>query len=104
MMDLLQISGGEPTGIGISFGVAATPPLGPTTVACNMTGMRPFVSFSYTGTDPVWDSCSVTVSTLVLTGTTRATGTFEAVFTKTGGGTKTLSDGSYDLPMTVQSL
>jgi hypothetical protein len=104
MMDLLQMSGGEPTGIGISFGVAATPPLGPTTVPCNMTGTRPFVSFSYTGTEPVWDSCSVTVSTLVLTGTTRVTGVFEAVFPKTGGGTTTLSSGTYDLPLTVSSI
>lgn len=105
MMDLLQMSGGEPTGIGIAFGVAATPTLLPTTYTCNTNGTRPFVTFSYSGTEPVWDSCSVTVSTLVLTGTKRVTGTFEAVFDKMGGGgTITLSNGTYDLPMTVQSF
>jgi hypothetical protein len=104
MMDFLQIAGGESTGVGISFGIVAIPPIGPSTVMCGATAV-PFASFSYgPGVEPLATSCSVTVSTIQLAGTTRVTGTFEAVFPKTGGGTKALTAGDFDLAMTVSSL
>lgn len=104
MMDYLLVAGGESSGVGISFGIAATPPLSASTVACG-SGQYPFASFSYNpGVAAVYTSCAVTISTITLTGTTHVTGTFQAVFPKTGGGSKTLSDGKFDLAMTVTSL
>jgi hypothetical protein len=102
MLDLLQITGSTANGAAAtSFGVAAMPPLGLGAVACG-TGGYPFSTITYSpGAESVYTSCSVTVSTLVLTGTPHVSGKFEAVFPKTGGGTKTISDGTFDLPLTV---
>jgi hypothetical protein len=109
LMDYLQVTGSVAGGnAAVSFGVAATPPITPDTILCGGpggTGQRPFASVGYTsGTDPIATSCSVTISTIVLTDPPHVTGTFEAVFPKTGGGTKTISDGHFDLAMTVSSI
>ena len=103
-IQILQIAGGEASGIGIAFGVTDMPSVhtgsfqgGPAPDG----GAYPITSFSYTapGVDPLFQNCEVNVN--VLTATTVA-GTFSAVLTKTAGGTKSITAGRIDLPLTVQ--
>ena len=104
-LQLLQIAGGEPSGIGIAFGVSAKPAVGLGTFQCGLgsaTGY-PITSFSYTapGIDALYQSCTVSVSALGAADGERATGTFSAVLTKTAGGTKAITAGVFDLPLNV---
>jgi hypothetical protein len=104
-LDLLQITGGESTGIGISFGVGSrTPPIVAGTYQCAQTGTGPIVSFAYTApnVDPVYTSCTIWITTIGVSGGTHCTGTFSAVFPLTGsGGSKAITAGTFDLPLTV---
>ena len=99
-INILQIAGGEANGIGIAFGVTAMPAVTVGEFQCGPAadgGAYPITSFSYTapGVDPLFQSCNVDLATLG----TAVSGTFSAVFTKTAGGTKAITDGTFNLPL-----
>jgi hypothetical protein len=99
-IQILQIAGGEASGIGIALGVTAMPAVTVGAFQCGPAadgGAYPITSFSYTapGVDPLFQSCTVAVETLG----TAVSGTFSAVLTKTAGGTKAITEGSFNLPL-----
>jgi len=105
-LQILQVAGGEASGIGIAFGVTSKPRVGLGTFQCGIAadgGGYPITSFSYTatGVDPLYQSCTVAVTALGAASGERASGTFSAVLTKTAGGTKAITAGVFDLPLTV---
>lgn len=104
-LQILQIAGGEASGVGIAFGVSAKPAVGLGAFQCGLgdAGGYPITSFSYTatGVDPLYQSCMVSVTTLGAASGARASGTFSAVLNKTGGGTKAITAGVFDAALTV---
>jgi len=52
----------------------------------------------------MFQSCAIEIGSLGETTGTRATGSFSATFTLTGGGTKEITDGLFDVMLTVSSL
>ena len=103
-LQILQVAGGEPT-IGIAFGVSAKPtvelgsfPCGPGPAAG-----YPITSFSYTasGVDPLFVSCTVSITALGAATGEHVSGTFSAVLNKTAGGTKALTAGVFNLTLNV---
>ena len=106
MMDLIQIAAGNAAGIGIAFGVADTPPLLPKTYVCAQNGMRPIVSISYTrpGVGPIASACTVEIITTGVATGTRGTGTFSATFPLDAGGTKAITNGTFDVQVIASTL
>lgn len=104
-LQILQIAGGEGSGIGIAFGVSAKPAVGLGAFQCGLgdAGGYPITSFSYTatGVDALYQSCMVDITALGAASGTRASGTFSAVLNKTGGGTKAITAGVFDIALTV---
>ena len=103
-IQILQLAGGEASGIGIAFGVSAKPTVGLGAFECGPTaGSYPITSFSYTatGVEPLYQSCTVGITALGAATGERASGTFSAVLTKTGGGTKAITAGIFDVALTV---
>jgi hypothetical protein len=104
-LQILQIAGGEASGIGIAFGVSAKLAVGLGTFQCGpgANAGYPITSFSYTatGVDPLYQSCTVSVTALGAADGEHASGTFSAVLTKTAGGTKAITAGVFDLPLNV---
>ena len=105
-MDLLQISGGESSGVALSFGIVAKPTLVPGSFTCASTGTYPIVSFVYTapGTGTLVDSCAIEITTIGAKTGDRTTGTFSTTVPLTAGGKKLVNEGKFDLPTTVSSL
>jgi hypothetical protein len=98
MNDLVMVSGGEASGIGISFGISTPPPLAPGSYPCGISGTRTIVSFSYTGVG-TYQSCTVTLTSIGAKSGDRVAGTFSATFP-----TKVLTSGVFDVPLIVNSL
>ncbi len=103
-LQILQIAGGEASGIGIAFGVSAKPTVGLGTFQCGpAAGGYPITSFSYTATGvaALYESCTVSITALGAAKGERASGTFSAVLDKTAGGTKAITAGVFDIALTV---
>jgi hypothetical protein len=104
-IQILQVAGGEASGIGIAFGVSAMPTVQLGAFQCGPAagGGYPITSFSYTanGVDPLFDSCTISVSALGAADGERASGAFSAVLTKTAGGTKAITAGVFNVPLNV---
>jgi hypothetical protein len=104
-LQLLQIAGGEGSGIGIAFGVSAMPTIQLGTFQCGPAagGGYPITSFSYTadGVAPLYQSCTVSITALGAADGERATGTFSAVLSKMAGGTKAITAGVFNAPLNV---
>jgi hypothetical protein len=98
MLDMVQVAGGEASGVGIAFGVSMPPPLVPGSYPCGVSGNRIIVSFSYANAG-VSSSCTVTITSVGAATGGRATGTFSAVF-----GATMITGGTFDLPLTVNKL
>jgi hypothetical protein len=103
-LDVFQISGGDATGVGISFGIATRPPP-VVTGSYNCGGAAyPIISFSYTGVDPQQPlTCTIDLTSVGLTTGSHAIGTFTASVPVSGGGTKTLTEGRFDIAENVAS-
>jgi hypothetical protein len=102
--DLLELSGADATGAAIAFALSTPPPIVPAPFTCAQVGMNgTIVSLVYTSANAAssTQSCAITLATVGMATGARATGTFSAVIALTAGGTKTLSDGHFDLPLTV---
>jgi len=103
MLDLLQITGAEPT-IGLSFGIAVRPPpLVAGSYACGGAGY-PIVSFTYTGTEGEMFSCAIELTSVGTVTGAHAVGRFSATLGVPGGGSKVITDGQFDIPVTVSTL
>jgi len=104
-LQLLQIAGGEASGIGIAFGVSAKPAVQLGAFQCGPAdgGSYPITSFSYTadGVDPLFQGCTVSIAALGAADGESVSGTFSAVLTKTAGGTKAITAGEFNLPLNV---
>jgi hypothetical protein len=104
-IQLLQVAGGEAGGIGIAFGVSGKPTIELGAFPCGPAagGGYPITSFSYTadGVDPLFDSCTVSISALGAADGESAAGAFSAVLTKTAGGTKAITAGVFNVPLNV---
>lgn len=100
--DFLQIAGGEATGAGIAFGVVSPSPLMPGHYTCAQSGTgRIIVSFVYTspGVGPVTQACTIDITTVGTTGAAHAVGMFSATVPLDAGGTRDITNGSFDLPV-----
>jgi hypothetical protein len=104
--DFVQFVGSEST-VAVSFGVAtAAPPLTTGTTACGATSATaPFASFSYTGNSAgLASSCSITLTTLGDVTGSHSTGTFSGSISLDSGGTAEITDGVFDVMLTVSNL
>jgi hypothetical protein len=105
--DMVQVTGsnGDPTAL--SFGVAVKPPpLVPGTYAC-FGASYPIVSMTYLSkgaSSGAMGSCSIVISTVGDVAGSHITGTFTATLPLDNGTTKTLTDGKFDLALTVNSI
>jgi len=100
-IQILQVAGGTSGGIGIALGVTGMPSVGAGTYTCGPAdGGYPITSFSYTatGVEPLFVSCTINVSAL---GGGRTAGTFAAVLNKSAGGTKAITNGTFDVPLAL---
>jgi hypothetical protein len=102
--DSLEIIGlGTSAHVGVTVVVAAPTPLSPQTFVCNQTTSGQSVIVTYTdadgGLDLATQSCTVVLTQVGVPGGAPAIGTFEAVFTLSAGGTKTISNGRFNLPL-----
>ena len=100
-LNLVNLVGSQPSGEGLAFGVTTpgTPIDGAYSCGASTTDT---VSFNYQqGQTPTFAStCSITVTSSGGDGGTRATGTFSGVF-DTPSGTKTITSGAFDAPITI---
>jgi hypothetical protein len=102
--DGLEIIGlGQSVKTGVAVAVAATTPLTPQTFVCHQTTAGQSVTVTYNdadgGSELSTASCTVVLTQVGAVGGPSAIGTFEAVFNLRAGGTKTLSNGRFDLPL-----
>ena len=103
-LQILQIAGGEASGVGIAFGVSSNSTVGTGSFQCGAAaGGFPITSFSYTatGVEPLYQSCTVSITALGAAKGERASGSFSAVLNKTGGGSKAITAGIFDVALTV---
>ena len=99
--DFLEIVSGGSTGLGIALTVVSyASPLGGTYNCKTDAGYTSqYVDFVYTG--GILVDCTVTITNSGTPGSANAVGTFSAVFTVAGGGTTTITNGSFDTPVTA---
>ena len=102
-LDLLEVTGAEQA-LGLAFGIGFMPPplvAGPYT--CGGTGY-PIVSFTYNGTEGQMLTCAIDLTSVGTVAGAHAVGTFTATLGVAGGGSKLITDGRFDVPMTVSTL
>jgi hypothetical protein len=103
MTDSLEVIGSNASE-GIALAVTALQPLGPQTFTCNQTSNGQSVSVTTSGPDAgpelATQSCSVVLTEIGMAGGGRAVGTFVAVINLSDGGSKTITNGSFDVPVT----
>ena len=97
---------GTNSSVGITIVVGATGrPLAAETFTCNQTTSDQTVSLTYSdadgGTLATTQSCTVGVTQPGAPNGASATGTFAAVFTLESGGTKAITDGSFNVPIAM---
>jgi hypothetical protein len=101
-LDLLQVTGANASGAGVSFNVSTPPPLGPGTYTCGLTGSNIIVSLAANGSDNA-TVCTIQLAGIGAASGERATGTFQATGMATGGGVKAITDGMFDVPLIVNA-
>jgi hypothetical protein len=101
-LELLEIGAGDPN-VGIAIAISVQPPpiaAGP--YACG--GITyPLVSFSYTGSSGQNQTCMINLTSVGTTTGSHVVGTFSASFALTAGGTKTITDGQFDVTAIVSA-
>jgi hypothetical protein len=108
-LDMVQITGADSAGTGTSFAVGLmTPPLVTGTYACSDSGMNGrIVTMTYvegTASSTVPTSCTVGFSAIGDTAGTRVVGTFSGTLPLDNGTTKNVTDGKFDIVLTVNSI
>jgi hypothetical protein len=105
-MDILAIKSYESERLWLSLFILAPPPLSVGTLDCVDGAGYPYAKIDYGGQYLLVTKCSITLSTIVLTGTPRVSGKFEYVTSEPNGitpseTTRSATDGNYDLPLTI---
>jgi hypothetical protein len=103
--DFLNLLGTN-TSVGMTIVVSATGrSLGAETFDCNQTAADQGVNLTYSDADGgsllTTQSCTVAVTQPGVLNGASATGTFSAVFNLPGGGTKSITDGSFNIPISM---
>jgi hypothetical protein len=96
--DFLEIIGSEASGTGITLTVSGPPTLGGTYDCGGDAGA--YVAITYTGTTHA-QSCTISVTSAGMKAGANAAGKFSAVLVTTGGAIKALTEGSFDVPVTI---
>ena len=105
--DTIQIVGADAAGTAVTLDVATpVPPLTPGSFACGSTSTAdPIVSIAYTNSGGgQMPTCTIVISTLGDTTGSHATGTFNATVPLRSGGTATITNGVFDVTLTVTNL
>jgi hypothetical protein len=105
--DMVQVTGGDSTGAAVAFGVGETPPLVAGSYTCGDRGAgRRVVSISYGfgGASSVIPTCAIEITSLGETTGTRIIGAFTATLPFDNGTTRIITDGKFDVALTVSSL
>lgn len=105
-LDLVQITGSNSSGNGISFAVSTPPPLVPGSYTCGIGANQEIVSLSYvmgsaSGNTP---TCTVDIDSIGDAPGTKVIGTFSATVPLDNGTTRTITGGVFDVALTVSSL
>jgi hypothetical protein len=107
-LDMVQVSGGDAGGAAVSFGVSMKPPLTVGTFSCGVVGASgPIVSLAYvskSATTSGGATCTITLTTVGDTTGTHAIGTFSASTPLSTGTTAVITEGKFDVPLTVSSI
>ena len=107
-LDMVQVTGSD-SGAAVSFGVSLMPPpLVAGAYACSDNGAVAgrIVSIDYTvgSLSGLAPACAITLTSIGDIAGSRATGTFSATVPLSNGTTRTITEGAYDVPLTVSSL
>ena len=102
MTDSLEVTG-ESASDSIALAVTGPQPLGPQVFTCNQTSSAQSVSVTSADTDGgpelATQSCSVALTEIAAGAGGRAVGTFSAVIALADGGSKVITNGSFDVPI-----
>ncbi len=104
--DTIQIIGGDAAGTAVTLGVSTpVPPLTPGSFACRPTsGTEPSAFMSYTNNGGGEETCTIVLSTFGDATGSRATGTFSGTVPLASGGSAVITDGVFDVTLTVTNL
>jgi len=99
--DSIAISGFSSTAEDISIGMANDTPLMPQTFDCAQLTGNQTISVSSSADAGVFaaQSCTVTLTQVGVVGGAPTIGTFTAMLSMSGGATKTITNGSFNLPL-----
>jgi hypothetical protein len=103
-LDYLQVTGSDSSGAAVSFGVATPPPLVPGVYTCGLTGGNIIVSLAANDSSDNATSCTIAVASVGAASGARATGGFQGNLAATGGGTKMITEGEFDVELIVSAL
>jgi hypothetical protein len=105
-LDMVQVTGSNSGGTGLSFAVATPPPLVPGSYSCGIGANMEIVSFAYTVGSASGNvfTCAVDIETIGEAAGTKVTGTFSATVPLDNGMTRTITGGVFDVAQTVSSL
>jgi hypothetical protein len=106
-LDMVQITGGESTGTGIAFGVSTPPPLVPGSYSCDASGTNGVITtltYSSGNASSGVPTCTIEITSIGETTGTKVTGSFSAMVTLDNGMPKTLTDGTFNVSLTVSAL
>jgi hypothetical protein len=102
--DTITIIGGDASGTAVTLGVTTpVPPLTPGSFACGaISNTEPTALMSYTNNDSSqMETCTIVLSTVGDTTGSRATGTFSGTVPLKSGGSATITNGVFDVTLTV---
>lgn len=103
MTDSLEVIGSNASD-SVALAVTGPQPLTPQTFTCNQTSSGQSVSVTSADADGgpqlATQRCSVVLTEIGLVGSGRAAGTFSAVIALPDGGSKVITNGSFDVPIT----
>ena len=102
----MAIVGADAAGIAVTLGLTTpVPPLAPGSFTCGaVSNTQPTASMSYTNNDgSQMPTCTIVLSTLGDTTGLRATGTFSGTVPLKSGGSAMITEGVFDVTLTVNN-
>jgi hypothetical protein len=105
--ETMTIIGGDASGTAVTLGLSTpAPPLTPGSFDCGaVSNTEPTALMSYTNNDSSQiATCTIVLSTLGDTTGSRATGTFSGTVPLKAGGSATITNGVFDVTLTVNNL
>lgn len=102
--DTLQMIGATTTGASMTLDVVTVgKPLVAGPYTCAQNGIDPLVILTYTAVANMTTSCTINVVQPGTPGGAHATGTFSALLQLNAGGAKTITEGTFDTPVTAST-